>query len=198
MSPALRFVSPRRRRRGSLDAFYGVLLSRRWYPPRRRQREGPPETLAAHRCRRTRRSLVKQHAAPACRRARHPQLTRRRRGSVPTRRGPFVNFAALLLRSRSHIQPKIATRTTSRPRGTVFRFLERPVWKSKFYGAFVLNHRVVLHAIDAMSARWNRVHPTHWLISTHRRTGCGSRRRSSGRRSSRSSRGCPCLRWEKQ
>ena len=24
-----------------------------------------------------------------------------------------------------------------------------PVWKSKFYGAFVLNHRVVLHAIDA-------------------------------------------------
>ena len=24
-----------------------------------------------------------------------------------------------------------------------------PVWKSKFYGAFVLNRRVVLHAIDA-------------------------------------------------
>ena len=30
----------------------------------------------------------------------------------------------------------------------------RPVWKSKFYGAFVLNHRVVLHAIDATPARW--------------------------------------------
>ena len=29
----------------------------------------------------------------------------------------------------------------------------RPVWKSKFYGAFVLNHRVVLHAIDATPAR---------------------------------------------
>ena len=29
-----------------------------------------------------------------------------------------------------------------------------PVWKSKFYGAFVLNHRVVLHAIDAPPARW--------------------------------------------
>ena len=29
-----------------------------------------------------------------------------------------------------------------------------PVWKSKFYGAFVLNHRVVLHAIDATRARW--------------------------------------------
>ena len=25
----------------------------------------------------------------------------------------------------------------------------RPVWKSKFYGAFVLNRRIVLHAIDA-------------------------------------------------
>ena len=26
----------------------------------------------------------------------------------------------------------------------------RAVWKSKFYGAFVLNRRVVLHAIDAL------------------------------------------------
>ena len=64
--------------------------------------------------------------------------------------------------------------------------------KSKFYGAIVLNRRVVLHAIDATPARWRgdagsspldgastaasssrndlvkncRVHPTHWLIST--------------------------------
>ena len=29
----------------------------------------------------------------------------------------------------------------------------RPVWKSKIYGAFVLNRRVDLHAIDAMPAR---------------------------------------------
>ena len=29
----------------------------------------------------------------------------------------------------------------------------RPVWKSKFYGAFVLNRRVNLHAIDATPAR---------------------------------------------
>ena len=29
-----------------------------------------------------------------------------------------------------------------------------PVWKSKFYCAFVLNRRVVLHAIDATLARW--------------------------------------------
>ena len=28
------------------------------------------------------------------------------------------------------------------------------VWKSRFYGAFVLNRRVVLHAIDATPARW--------------------------------------------
>ena len=66
------------------------------------------------------------------------------------------------------------------------------MWKSKFYGAFVLNLRVVLHAIDATPARWRgnagsspldrartvassprndllkncRVHPTHWLISS--------------------------------
>ena len=66
------------------------------------------------------------------------------------------------------------------------------VWKSQYYGAFALNHCVVLHAIDATPARWRgdagsspldrartaassprndlvkncRVHPTHWLIST--------------------------------
>ena len=28
------------------------------------------------------------------------------------------------------------------------------MWKSKFCGAFVLNRRVVLHAIDATPARW--------------------------------------------
>jgi hypothetical protein len=50
------------------------------------------------------------------------------------------------------------------------------VWKSKFNGAFVLNHRVDLHAIDATPARWRGdagssplVHPTHWLISTQAR-----------------------------
>ena len=66
------------------------------------------------------------------------------------------------------------------------------MWKSKFYGAFVLNRRVDLHAIDTTPARRRgdagsspldgastaassprtdlvknyRVHPTHWLIST--------------------------------
>ena len=37
------------------------------------------------------------------------------------------------------------------------RLASRPVWKSKFYGAFVLNRRVVLHAIDATPARWRGV-----------------------------------------
>ena len=30
----------------------------------------------------------------------------------------------------------------------------KTVWKSKFYGAFVLNRRVDLHAIDARSMAW--------------------------------------------
>ena len=42
------------------------------------------------------------------------------------------------------------SRSASRPRN----LLEWPsVWKSKFYSAFVLNRRVVLHAIDATPAR---------------------------------------------
>ena len=40
------------------------------------------------------------------------------------------------------------------PERPLMRFqLSRPVWKSKFYGAFVLNRRVNLHSIDAMP-RW--------------------------------------------
>ena len=31
---------------------------------------------------------------------------------------------------------------------------QQPVWKSKFYGAFVLNRRANFHAIDATPARW--------------------------------------------
>ena len=34
------------------------------------------------------------------------------------------------------------------------QILDIAVWKSKFYGAFVPNRRVVLHAIDATPARW--------------------------------------------
>ncbi len=83
-------------------------------------------------------------------------------------------------------------RRTSSPR--------RPMWKSKFYGTFELNRRVVLDAIDATPARWRgdagsspldgartaapsprndlvkncRVHPTHWSISTQPATPCVS------------------------
>ena len=83
------------------------------------------------------------------------------------------------------------------------------MWKSKFYGAFVLNHRVVLHAIDATPARWRgdagsspldgtstatssprndlvknyRGHPTHWLIPAQvSGPVCGGSRRTSARR----------------
>ena len=85
-----------------------------------------------------------------------------------------------------------------------------PVWKSKFYGAFVLNHRVVLQAIDATPARWRgdagsspldrarsaaslprndlvkncRVHPTHRLISTQPSTCRGQSKRAASRASS--------------
>ena len=60
-----------------------------------------------------------------------------------------------------------------------------PVWKSKFYGAFALNRRVDLHAIDATPVRWRGdagssrstepARPRHrctrsWLISTQPHT----------------------------
>ena len=32
--------------------------------------------------------------------------------------------------------------------------MQTPVWKSKFYGAFVLPRRVDLHAVDVTPARW--------------------------------------------
>ena len=56
---------------------------------------------------------------------------------------------------------------------------------NQIYGAFVLNRRVDLHAIDATPARWrgdvgssplDAMHPTHWLISTQARTASGGRR----------------------
>ena len=80
---------------------------------------------------------------------------------------------------------------------------------NQFYGAFVLNRRVVLHAIDATPARWRgdagsspldgastaassprndlvknyRMHPTHWLISVQvarsRPSRSSTRRRSA-------------------
>ena len=96
--------------------------------------------------------------------------------------------------ARHAAQPADARRARRGGRGTRLQIYEvrESVWKSKLYGAFVLNHRVVLDAIDATPARWRgdagsspldrartaassprndlvkncRVHPTHWLIST--------------------------------
>ena len=40
------------------------------------------------------------------------------------------------------------------------------MWKSKFYGAFVLNRRVDLHAIDATPNRWRGGAGSSPLVST--------------------------------
>jgi predicted acylesterase/phospholipase RssA len=56
-------------------------------------------------------------------------------------------------RKRSRRALAVATdASTARLRPFVFRSFA-PVWKSKFYGAFVPHRRVDLHAIDAMPAR---------------------------------------------
>ena len=48
--------------------------------------------------------------------------------------------------------PLLSAQVTSS--SSYLSFLSMPVWKSKFYRAFVLNRRVVLHDIDAMPTRW--------------------------------------------
>ena len=53
------------------------------------------------------------------------------------------------------ISPRGEVMERSRVYGEIEEFTEfLPVRKSKFYGAFVLNRRVYLHAIDAPPARW--------------------------------------------
>ena len=48
---------------------------------------------------------------------------------------------------------EVAEQRVARPELDDLVTIAEPVWKSKFYGAFVLNRRVVLHAIDATPAR---------------------------------------------
>ena len=55
-----------------------------------------------------------------------------------------LNFLVALMLSSFAIQWTVTDRLPRVP----------SVWKSKFYGAFVLNRRVLLHAIDATPARW--------------------------------------------
>ena len=112
---------------------------------------------------------------------------------VATRKQPSRSSSASLAAMRLH---------TVRAQALIFLFEHGPRtsglsrspriphrWKSKFYGAFVLNRRVVLHAIDATPARWRgdagsspldgartaassprNEDPSHWLISTQSRT----------------------------
>ena len=69
--------------------------------------------------------------------------------AVPTR-DISVMWCADLLRPQSSIAGRLED-----PNSTAwYDHQQHPVWKSKFYGAFVLNRRVDLHAIDATPARW--------------------------------------------
>ena len=111
---------------------------------------------------------------------------------------PYKDVLQTLHVSRHAAQPADARRARRGGRGARLQIYEvrESVWKSKLYGAFVLNHRVVLDAIDATPARWRgdagsspldrartaassprndlvkncRVHPTHWLLSTQAAT----------------------------
>ncbi len=115
---------------------------------------------------------------------------RKTRGSAVLRRWPRRAAGRRTRRTAP------APRTSARVGGRTRRGTPRPVWKSKFYGAFALNRRVDLHAIDATSSRWRgdvgsspldgssaatssprndlvknyRVRPTLWLISTQAAT----------------------------
>ena len=150
------------------------------------------------------RGVVGKRARPAG----VPRLPRRRLAGEAVRRGGARVTARTAHRLISHHDHRITVdhllRTTKRwstaldtfgePQENVDVFLLtlRAVWKSKFYGAFVLKRRADLHAIDATPARWRgdagsspldgastaasssrndlvenyRVHPTHCLIST--------------------------------
>ena len=140
-----------------------------------------------------------QQAGDRDRLARRRRRRRRRRrpgpgvGGLRTGVGPRQGRRAVGRRDRSHQRRRRVRGRRARARALRGRRAATvPVWKSKFYGAFVLNHRVVLHAIDATPARWRghvgsspldgasaatssprndlvenyRVHSTHWLIST--------------------------------
>ena len=62
---------------------------------------------------------------------------------------PRVDVAAHLVERLARV-----LRAQGRRRFEGTGLADGPVWKSKFYGALVLNHRVDLHAIDATPARW--------------------------------------------
>ena len=162
-------------------------MGRRW------RRCGIERRKAAGSARRSTPSIARLtdlQATPRTTKARYLARQPRRRGQAPPprrarrrrpRRDDLVFDAA-----------EVAEQRVARPELDDLVTIAEPVWKSKFYGAFVLNHRVDLHAIEQASRRWRggagsspldgagtaasstrndlvknyRVHPTHWLIST--------------------------------
>ena len=106
--------------------------------------------------------------------------------TAPTSSGPTSARAARTSRTPSRSasrRPKGAARVLwciSEKKVELWARSRTVCGNQKFYGAFVLNHRVFLHAIDATPARWrgdasslpldrartaarNDLHPKHWL-----------------------------------
>ena len=104
----------------------------------------------------------------------------------------FLNFSGLIAELSTQFRGSILTyhgNESLRETIELFGRASVAVWKSKFYGAFVLNHRVVLHAIDATPARWRGDAGS----SCTRRTGCFHTGRWSSATTAQPSRTC-CFR----
>ena len=74
--------------------------------------------------------------------------------ALPKTDGPTNQKLRERSRTSTHVAPSSARALGPGSSWPSARKSCQPVWKSKIYGAFVLNHRVVFHAIDATPARW--------------------------------------------
>ena len=69
---------------------------------------------------------------------------------LPAEGEPWLNrYSSMLTRNKKQGASQAMLYAT----GLTQEDMSKPVWKSKFYGASVLNRRVDLHAIDATPAR---------------------------------------------
>ena len=69
---------------------------------------------------------------------------------LPAEGEPWLNrYSSTLTRNKKQGASQAMLYAT----GLTQEDMSKPVWKSKFYGASVLNRRVDLHAIDAATAR---------------------------------------------
>ena len=69
---------------------------------------------------------------------------------LPGEGEPWLNrYSSMLTRNKKQGASQAMLYAT----GLTQEDMSKPVWKSKFYGASVLNRRVDLHAIDAATAR---------------------------------------------